>query len=95
MSWATFKVSNAGILAFKYFLQTNIAAFNTIDVVGNNKSLKDALKVKMVSGSNLTDPTRETVAPMGLSKTTDTLDSFVKGDGKLYSEGTASQESSE
>lgn len=49
----------------------------------------------MVSGSNLTDPTIETVAAPDWSKTNDTLDSFVKGDGKLYSEGTASQESSE
>ena len=50
MSWEAFKVSNAGSLAFKYVLQTNITAFNTIDVGGNNKSLKDVLKVKVVTG---------------------------------------------
>ena len=50
MSWEAFKVSNAGSLAFKYVLQTNITAFNTIDVGGNNKSLKYVLKVKVVTG---------------------------------------------
>ena len=49
----------------------------------------------MVTGSDLTDPTIETVAATDWSKTTDTLDSFVKGDGKLYPEGTDSQDSSE
>ena len=95
MTWEAFKVSNAGSLAFKYVLQTNITAFNTIDVGGNNKSLKYVLKVKVVTGSDLTDPTIETVAATDWSKTTDTLDSFVKGDGKLYPEGTDSQDSSE
>lgn len=95
MSWETFKVSNEGSLAFKYVLQTNIIAFNTIDVGGNNKSLKDVLKVKVVTGPNLTDPTRESVAAMAWSDDDPTLDSFVKGDGKLYPNGTTGQISSE
>lgn len=95
MSWETFKVSNAGSLAFKYVLQTNIITFNTINVGGNNKSLKDVLKVKVVTGSNLTAPTRESVAAMAWPDDDPTLDSFVKGDGKLYPEGIANQNSSE
>lgn len=65
------------------------------DVGDNNKSLKDFLKVKVVTCSNLTDSTIETAAALDWSKTTDTLDSFVKGDGKLYPEGTDSKDSSE
>ena len=53
MSWEAFKVSNVGSLAFKYVLKTSITAFNTIDVGGNNKSLKDVLKVKVVTGVRL------------------------------------------
>ena len=49
----------------------------------------------MVTCTNLTDPTIETVAAPDWSKTNDTLDSFVKGDGKLYPEGTDSQDSSQ
>lgn len=92
MSWETFKVSNAGSLAFKYVLQTNITAFNKVS--GTEKTLKDVLKVRVIPGSNLTAPTRESVAAMDWS-TTDTLDSFVKGDGKLYPDGTEGQVSSE
>lgn len=96
MSWETFKVSNAGSLAFKYVLQANITGFNTINVNGTDKSLKDVLKVKVLEGNEiLPNPTREAVAAMDWSNTTDTLDSFVKGDGKLYPNGTENQKSSE
>ena len=94
MSWETFKVSNKGNLAFKYVLQTNITGFNTVN--GTDKSLKDVLKVMVLEGNRiLSNPTRENVAAMDWSSTTHTLDSFVKGDGKLYPNGTTGQISSE
>lgn len=48
MVYENFIVKNEGTLALKYTLSLNIANFNTVTVGGEEKSLKDVLKVAIV-----------------------------------------------
>ena len=82
MSYENFTVKNVGTLALKYNMAMNVVDFNA--VTGTNDNLKDALKVKVLTGNEiLTAPTRESVANLSWTDA-QTLEQFKKDGGKLY-----------
>ena len=89
MSYENFTVKNVGTLALKYNMSMNVVDFNAVR--DTNDNLKDALKVKVLTGSEiLPNPTREAVANLPWNDA-QTLDQFKKDGGKLYPAGTADQ----
>lgn len=85
MSYENFTVKNVGNLALKYNMSMNVVDFNKVAGTGDN--LKDALKVKVLTGTNILSPvTREKVAALDWTGA-QTLDQFKKDGGKLYPAG--------
>ena len=95
VSYETITVKNVGTLAFKYNLALNITDFNAVKDTNPAKTLKDVLKV-MVLTTPLTSVTRDSVANLDWTgNDVKTLDQFKKDGGKLYPTGTQDKASEE